>query len=124
MRNTIKCCIRRLSGWKKSNHRQIFPLLICRSVCFDAEVCYEMKNTGGFAVKKILLPMVVLGTLGLLAGCGSSRYVVVTEDYTIHVAASKPEIDPALDTVMFEDERGEKVSIPRADLKKMLELKN
>ena len=70
------------------------------------------------------LILLVLGTVGLLAGCGSSRYIVVTSDYTIHVATTKPEIDPALDSVNFEDTRGEVVSIPRADLKKMLELKD
>ena len=73
--------------------------------------------------KTVLLPMLALGTVCLLAGCGSSRYIVVTDDYTIHVATTKPEIDPALDTVTFEDRQGEQVSIPRANLKKMLELK-
>ena len=74
--------------------------------------------------RRLLLIAFCTGTVALLAGCSSSRYVVVTSDYSIHVATTKPEMDPALDAVTFEDERGEKISLPRADLKKMKELKN
>lgn len=72
--------------------------------------------------RAFLLSALLLGTVTLLAGCGS-RYIVVTEDYTIHVAAEKPEVDPARDAITFENEQGEEVSIPRTDVKKMQELK-
>ncbi len=57
----------------------------------------------------------------LLGGC-SSRYAVVTSDYSVHVATSKPEIDTKTDTVTFKDENGKEVTFPRNDLKQIKEL--
>ena len=59
----------------------------------------------------------------LLAGCGS-RYVLVTNDYTVHIATSKPELDPSADTLTFRDQDGKDVTIPRADLKVSKELRD
>ncbi len=59
----------------------------------------------------------------LLGGC-SSRYVVVTSDYAVYIAASEPDIDTKADTVTFKDEGGNKIVIPRQNMKQMRELKD
>lgn len=57
-----------------------------------------------------------------LVGCGSHRYVVVTEDYAVYTATTKPVIDPAENVVTFENENGDEVILPRDSIKKMQEL--
>ena len=73
--------------------------------------------------RAIMLFLLVAATAMLLAGCGS-RYVLVTSDYTIHIATTKPELDPAADTLTFEDEDGKDVTLPRSDLKQTRELRD
>jgi len=67
--------------------------------------------------------LLVIGTAALLGGCGS-RYVLVTEDYAVHIATSKPELDPSADVLTFKDEDGKEVSIPRGTLKQTKELRD
>ena len=70
----------------------------------------------------------IFGTLALagillLGGC-ASRYAVVTSDYSLHIATSKPEMEDSSDLMTFKDESGSKVTIPRKDIKQIRELKN
>lgn len=59
------------------------------------------------------------GVVLALTACGSQRYFVVTEDYAVHIATSKPVVDPDADTITFEDENGDAVTLPRGDVKQM-----
>ena len=67
--------------------------------------------------------LLIIGTVALLGGCGS-RYVLVTEDYSVHIATTKPELDPTADALTFKDEDGKDVSIPRNTLKVTKELRD
>ena len=58
----------------------------------------------------------------LLTGCGGSRYLVVTEDYTTYVTEGKPEVGSDGATIMFEDEKGREVSLPHSAVKEMRKL--
>ncbi len=58
----------------------------------------------------------------LLAGCGGSRYLVVTEDYNTYVTATKPEVGSDGSTLMFEDEKGREVTLPHDKVKEMRRL--
>ncbi len=65
---------------------------------------------------------VLVLSAGLLAGCGSTRYIVTTDDYTTRIAATKPELDEKADTFVFKDENGKTVSVPRVQVKEIREL--
>lgn len=73
-------------------------------------------------MKRVLLLSLLAVSLFSLVGCGS-RYAVVTSDYSIHVATSKPELQPGTDIMTFENDRGEEISLQRSDIKQMKELK-
>ncbi|SBW09208.1 putative Lipoprotein [uncultured delta proteobacterium] len=73
--------------------------------------------------RSILLFLLATAAATLLVGCGS-RYVLVTSDYTIHIATSKPELDPSTGTLTFTDEHGQEVSIPKDDMKQTRELRD
>ena len=68
---------------------------------------------------KIFRTVCMLGVIRALTACGSQRYFVVTEDYAVHIATSKPVVDPDADTITFEDENGDAVTLPRGDVKQM-----
>ena len=73
--------------------------------------------------KRVLLcALLMLGAFAL-AGCSSSRYVVVTSDYAAHIAVEKPEIDPATDQFSFRDDSGRMVYVPRSELKYIKEVR-
>ena len=56
----------------------------------------------------------------ILAGCASApKYVVVTTDYAVHIAKTQPVVDPDADTISFQDETGQVVSLPKEDLKRV-----
>ena len=59
---------------------------------------------------KIFRTVCMLGVILALTACGSQRYFVVTEDYVV---------DPVADTITFEDENGDAVTLPRGDVKQM-----
>ena len=68
-----------------------------------------------------MLSLLAMMTGLLLVGCGS-RYVLVTEDYSVYITKTKPEHNPSGDTLTFEDESGKEVTIPRSSLKQTREL--
>ncbi len=72
--------------------------------------------------KHTLICLFAIGSIALLGGCSSSRYALVTSDYAIHVATSKPEIEADTDSMSFQDETGKKVSLPRTDVKGIRDL--
>jgi len=78
-------------------------------------------------MKKWILALMMLAGLALLAGCAgrtqppSSRYIVVTEAYAIHIATTQPVVDAHAETISFSNENGEKVSIMRNSLKEIKE---
>ena len=74
-------------------------------------------------MKKLSIMLMSVATAALLlSGCGGSRYLVVTEDYTTYVTEGKPEVGSDGATVMFEDEKGREVSLPHSAIKEMRKL--
>ena len=70
----------------------------------------------------VFLLAALTAVLLLLAGCGGSRYMVVTEDYNTYVTTTKPEVGSDGATIMFEDEKGREVTLPHDKVKEMRRL--
>ena len=76
-------------------------------------------------MKRLLLFLAcTMMAAAMLTACSSSRYVIVTNDFASHIAYTKPVIDAATDTIVFEDENGNQVNIPRNQMKEIKEIKD
>ena len=64
----------------------------------------------------------ILFLVMFLSGCGSPRYVVVTEDYTVYIGRTQPLLDTASDNFKFTDENGDFLFVPRSTVKKVQEI--
>ena len=70
-----------------------------------------------------LLMMAALAALPLLlAACGGSRYLVVTDNYTTYISDSKPKTSDDGASVTFDDERSGEVTLPFGSVKEVRKL--
>lgn len=67
-------------------------------------------------MKKLISMAILALFLFAAAGCGSTRYKVVTTDQT-YVSSEKPEYDKKSETYTFTNEDGHEMTIKREDMK-------
>lgn len=68
--------------------------------------------------KTAVIFAMLLASSFMLTAC-ASKYIAVTKDYAVYIGTKKPVIDPANDSVSFEDENGNVHTMPREDLKQI-----
>lgn len=72
-------------------------------------------------MKRLLLAMLLAGGLILSVGCGATHYTITMKNGEEHVAVGKPEYNKEADTVSFKNVDGQKVTIQKQDIDKVVE---
>jgi len=57
----------------------------------------------------------------LLAGCGTTEYIMSTKEGRMVVSSGKPELDEKNGVYIYKDSEGRKATIPKADVVQMME---
>ena len=71
------------------------------------------------ALKKGIIPMVV--AVLLMAGCGSTQYIISTTDGTMIQANGKPKLNSKTGMYEYQDSEGRAASIKQDQVKQILE---
>ena len=72
-------------------------------------------------MKKVFLTMILVGGLILSIGCGAKHYTVHMKNGEQHVAVGEPEYNRRSDTYTFKNVNGQKVSILKPDVDKIVQ---
>ena len=71
--------------------------------------------------KRVIEVLGVAACFSLLAGCGTSEYIISTTDGTMITTQGKPDLDEDTGMYTYEDAEGREATIRKEDVKQIMQ---